>query len=150
MSVRGECEAWLALPASVSSGVGMNDRDTEAIRRLQRRYSATATPTPKGIQLQFPGITESFELSTAHDEFTLFTSSWHEHFGTMDDLEGFLDGLFSGSVEIEVTYRGKSPVSHKVRVHREGSMQVVSSTGCLVPLFWRCYASDEIGKTGGR
>ncbi len=102
-----------------------------------RRYAAIANETPKGIRLQFPGIAESFDLSTAHDEFTLFTSTWHEHFTDMDRLEGFLDGLLSGRVEIVVTYRGETPVGHKVRVQRAYGAEVVSSTGSLVPLFWR-------------
>jgi hypothetical protein len=88
----------------------MGDRNMEVIRRLHQKYAATAAETPKGIHLRFPGVPESFELSTAHDELTLFTAAWHEHFSDTDDLEGFLDGLFSGRVEIVVTYRGKRPV----------------------------------------
>jgi hypothetical protein len=115
----------------------MNDQHTEAIKRLQHKYGASSTQTAKGTQLQFPGIPESFELSTANDEFTLFTSAWHEHFPNVEHLEGFLDGLFSGRVEIIVTYRGETPVGHKVRVQRADRAEVVSSTGSLVPLFWR-------------
>jgi hypothetical protein len=115
----------------------MSDRNTEAIGRLQQRYAVSATQTPRGIHLQFPGVSETFELSTAHDEFTLLAAAWHEHFQSMDDLEGFLDGLFSGRVEIVVTYRGKTPVGHKVRVQKDGDIKVMSSTGNLVPLFWR-------------
>jgi len=55
----------------------------------------------------------------------------------MDELEGFLGGLFSGTVEIVVTYRGKTPVGHKVRVQKDGGMKVMSRTASLVPLFWR-------------
>jgi len=117
--------------------VGMNEQDTDAARRLQQKYAASANQTPKGIRLRFPGIAEPFELSTAHEEFTLSTPALHEHFPDMDHLEGFLDGLFSGRVEIVVTYRGETPVGHKVRVQRADGADVVSSTGSLVPLFWR-------------
>jgi hypothetical protein len=54
----------------------------------------------------------------------------------MNALEGFLDGLFSGRVEIIVTCRGKIPVGHKVCVQKDGGVEVISSTGSLVPLFW--------------
>jgi hypothetical protein len=115
----------------------MNDRDTEAIQRLQRKYAASANQTPKGIHLRFPGVPDSFGLSTAHGEFTLFTSAWHEHFPDLDKLESFLDGLFSGRVEIVVTYRGKTPVAQQIRVREDGGFKVVSWTRSLVPLFWR-------------
>jgi len=115
----------------------MNDQHTEAMKRLQQKYAASATQTAKGFRLQFPGIPEPFELSTAHGEFTLFTSAWHEHFPDVERLEGFLDGLFCGTVEIIVAYRGETPVGHKVRVQRVEGPEIVSSTGSLVPLFWR-------------
>jgi hypothetical protein len=120
--------------------VGMNrmsDRDAQAIQRLQQKYAVAVTQTEKGFGLQFPGVSESFELSTAHGEFTVFTADWHEHFPDIMALEGFLDGLFSGTVEIVISYRGKTPVGHQVRVQGDGGARVVSRTGSLIPLFWR-------------
>jgi hypothetical protein len=114
---------------------------------LQQKYAASATQTPEGIHLQFPGVSETFGLSTAHDEFTLFTAAWHEHFPDMDELEGFLGGLFSGRVEIVVTYRGKTAVGHKVRVQKDGGMKVMSRTVGLVPLFWRPRSCETLRYT---
>ncbi|MFZ1218494.1 MAG: hypothetical protein WAO00_04335 [Chthoniobacterales bacterium] len=115
----------------------MNEQDAEITRRLQEKFGATANQTPTGIHLQFPGVSESFELSTAHGEFTLFTATWHEHLADMNDLEGFLECMLSGRMEIVVTYRGSTPVGHQVRVQKDGVTKVMSRTGSLVPLFWR-------------
>ena len=109
----------------------------EVAARLQQKYSATVVETPRGLELLFPGMSDSFELSTANDELTVFTQSWHEHFEGIDTLERFLDGLFSGRLEIVVTYRGSTPVAHKVLARRDGKTKVMSSTRILVPLFWR-------------
>lgn len=114
-----------------------NDRDTEVTHRLQEKFGATVTQTPTGIHLQFPGVSEPFELSTAQEEFTIFTATWHEHLPDMDALEDFLDCLFSGRMEIVVTYRGATPVGHQVRVQKDGTTTVMSRTGSLFPLFWR-------------
>jgi len=115
----------------------VNDQDTQIAQRLQERFAATATQTPKGIHLQVPGVSEPFDLSNAHGELILFAAAWHEHFRDVDALEGFLDAVFSGRVEIVVTYRGKTPFGHQVRVQKDGGMKVVSRTASLVPLFWR-------------
>jgi hypothetical protein len=115
----------------------MSDRDTDAMERLHQKFGATTTRTSKKIQLDFPGVSESFQLSTSDDELILFAETWHEHFPDIDSLENFLDALFSGRVEIIVTYRGKTPVGHQVRVQRDGREEVVSRTAILVPLFWK-------------
>lgn len=105
--------------------------------RLRQKYSAIVVEAPRGLELHFPSTTDSFEISTANDELTVFTHSWHEHFEDIDALERFLDGLLSGRFEIVVTYRGRTPVAHKVLARRDGETKVMSSTGTLVPLFWR-------------
>jgi len=111
--------------------------DADITRRFQQRFAATVTNTADGFRLQFPGVSESFELSTEHDEFTVFTSSWHEHFSDIDSLEPFFAGLLSGGVEVVVTYRGQKPVAHQIRRCVEGDATVVSRTAVLVSPFWR-------------
>ena len=130
-------QRWLRL-ISVSLGdMEPLYKPNEVAARLREKYAAIVEDTPRGLQLRFPGVAESFELSTADDELTVFAESWHEHFEDIETLERFLDGLFSGSLEIVVTYRGSTPVAHKVVALRDGEMQVMSSTVVLVPLFWR-------------
>ena len=114
----------------------MNTPD-EVAARLRQKYSATVVETPRGLELHFPGISDSFELSTANDELTVFHSLWHEHFEDTEALERFLDGLFSGRLEIVITYRGITPVAHKVLARQDGETKVMSSTAILVPLFWK-------------
>jgi hypothetical protein len=111
-------------------------KPNEVATRLREKYAAIVDETSLGLQLRFPGVAESFELSTADDELTVFAESWHEHFEDIETLERFLDGLFSGRLEI-VTYRNSTPVAHKIVARRHGETQVVSSTSVLVPLFWK-------------
>ena len=110
---------------------------SEIVSRLQQKFGATITETPRGLQVRFPDVTERFELSTANDELTLFAESWHEHFSALGALEGFLGALFAGTAEIVVTYRGKTPVGHKVLVREDNGTRIVSRTGILIPLFWK-------------
>jgi hypothetical protein len=108
----------------------------EVAARLREKYSATVREAAPAMKLEFPGIPHAFELS-ADDELTLFTDSWHEHFDSMESLEAFLDDLFTGALQVIVTYRGSRPVAHRVVAQRDGKSRVVSRTGVLVPLFWR-------------
>jgi hypothetical protein len=119
----------------------------EVAARLRQKYSATVVETPRGLELRFPGISDFFELSTANDELTVFTQSWHEHLEDIEALERFLDGLFSGRLEIVVTYRGRTPVAHKVLARRDGETKVMSSTAILAPLFWRRKSNRTLSYT---
>ena len=110
---------------------------SEIVSRLQHKFGASITDAPRGFQIQFPDVTERFELSTANAELTLFADSWHEHFSDLHALERFLGALFAGTAEIVVTYRVKTPIGHKVLVHQDDGTRIVSSTGILGPLFWR-------------
>ena len=109
----------------------------EVAVRLREKYNAIIRETDRGLQCEFPGVSQAFELSTANDELTLFTEAWHEHCDSMEDLEGFLDRLFDGTLEITVTYRGTTPVAHRVVARRGDETRVMSRSGALVPLFWR-------------
>jgi hypothetical protein len=104
---------------------------------LRQRYGAQVHDGARGLHVQFPGVGEAFEFSTANDELTVFTQSWHEDFENIEALEQFLDGLFSDRLEIAVTYRGTTPVAHRGVARHGGETRVVSSTAILVPLFWR-------------
>lgn len=115
----------------------MNDRDKAAIAEIQEKWPVTATPGDNEICLEFSGIPEKFNLSTAHDEFTIFTDTWHEHFADMEQLVSFFDGLFTGKIQIVVKYRGKTPVAHQVQVLEDKRVNVMSRTGGLVSPFWR-------------
>ena len=108
----------------------------EVAGRLREKYGATVREAGRSMQLEFPDIPDAFELS-ADDELTLFTDSWHEHFDSMESFEAFLDGLFAGRLQVIVTYRGSTPVGHRVVAHRDGETRVLARTGVLVPLFWK-------------
>jgi hypothetical protein len=108
----------------------------EVAARLREKYGATIRESARPMQIEFPDIPHAFELS-ADDELTLFTDSWHEHFDTMKSLEAFLDHLFAGRLEVIVTYRGSTPVAHRIVGYRDGETHVLSRTGILLPLFWR-------------
>ncbi len=115
----------------------MDDRDRDAVATLQNRFAVKATPTEKSTTLQFAGVPEKFNLSTKNNEFTIFTDAWHEHFADLSELQAFLDGLFSGRIQILVKYRGRTPVGHSTQVLKDGKVSVVSRTATLLPLFWR-------------
>jgi hypothetical protein len=115
----------------------MTERDNNAIAAIRRKYRVVANPEKDGVNLEFAGVSEKFSLSTKNDEYTLFADSWHEHFPSLDHLLAFLDGLFSGTIQIVVKYRGKTAVGHQRQVLVEGQMRVVSQMGALVAPFWR-------------
>jgi hypothetical protein len=111
----------------------------EAITRLKQNYPITVKSFRDEIELHVAGVQETFHLSVSRRECILFVDAWHEHFDTVDDLVGFLEGLFTGHMQIVVKYRGKTPVAHRVRVVHDGKDHVVSWTGSLLCLFlfWR-------------
>lgn len=115
----------------------MNDRDKAAITRIRQTFSVTATLIEKGICFEFAGIPEKFNLFTEKDEFIVFTDMWHEHFDNIDEVMTFFDGLFTGRIQIEVKFRGKTPVGHQVQLLKDGKVDIMSQTGSIVPLFWR-------------
>jgi hypothetical protein len=109
----------------------------EVATRLREKYDAIVRETDRGMQCEFPGVLQTFELSSANDELTLFAEAWHEHFDSMEDLEGFLHRLFDGTLQITVTYKGTTPVAHRVVARRGDETRVLSRSGVLMPLFWR-------------
>ena len=116
----------------------MNDRDKEAVARIEAKYRATVTLDKKRLCLQFPGIAEKFYLSTEYNEYTISGGDvWHEHLPDLTQLEAFLDGVFTGAIQIVVKFRGKTPVGHQVQKMKDGKAAVTSWTGSLVPFFWR-------------
>lgn len=115
----------------------MKDQDKEAIAKIQEKYSVSTSQGKHGICVEFAGVQEKFNLSTANDEFTIFTDEWHEHFADIDQVLIFFDGLFAGTIQIVVKYRGKTPVGHQAQVLKKGQIDVVSRTGSLLSLFWR-------------
>jgi hypothetical protein len=116
----------------------MNDRDKEAAARLESKYRATVTPGEKRLCLQFPGVAETFYLSTEYNEYTISGADvWHEHFPDLTQLEAFLDGIFSGTIRVVVKFRGKTHAGHQVQRMKDGKVEVTSWTGSLLPLFWR-------------
>lgn len=115
----------------------MTPEEQTAAEEIGRKFRLTTTPEKKGIGLKFDGIAEKFTLLWLNDEFILFTAAWHEHFGCVSEIAEFFGGLFSGTVQIVVKYRGKTPVGHQVQVIENGETQVVSRVGSLFPLFWR-------------
>jgi hypothetical protein len=123
----------------MAEGKGMMDKVKEAIAKLKQDYPITETSAGGEIELKVEGVQETFRLATFRHECILFADAWHEHFDTADDLAEFLDGLFTGRVQIVVKYRGKTPVAHKVRLLHEGKIHFVSWTGSLISLFlfWR-------------
>jgi hypothetical protein len=114
----------------------MNDRDKEAIARIREKYFVTTSDGKHGICLEFAGVPEKFNLTTANNEFTVFTDEWHEHFADMNQLMDFFDGLFSGTTRIVLKLRGRTVVGHQRQVLRDGKICVMSRTGSLIPLFW--------------
>ena len=125
----------------------MNDRDKEAIARIREKYSVTTSDGKNGPCLEFSGVPEKFNLTTANNEFTVFTDEWHEHFADMDQLMDFWDGLFAGRVRIVLKLRGKTVVGHQRQVLKDGKPEVMSWTGSLLPLFWRRKTFKTLGYT---
>lgn len=115
----------------------MIDKVKDAIADLKEEYPITMMSVGDEIQLKIEGVQDTFVLSVSRHECILFTDVWHEHFDTADDLAEFLDGLFTGRIQIVVKYRGQTPVAHKVQVLHGGKVNTVSWTGSLVSPFWR-------------
>jgi hypothetical protein len=111
-------------------------KDIDVIEKIKSAFPVKVT-TEKGIMIEFEGVEEKFNLDTAHDEFTIYTDTWHYHFADMDMLLTFFKDIFAGTLQIVVKFRGKTPVAHQVQLVKDGKVYVVSQTGILIPLFWR-------------
>jgi len=119
-----------------NSRLSTQDRDAETvINRIQETLSLLKRKYPiadswSGDQGKFTvgGIDDVFYLTVSTGQCILSTDSWHEHFewqsGVLYGLDGaysleeFLDGLFSGTIQILVEYRGETPVGQQVLVLR--------------------------------
>ena len=115
----------------------MKPEEEKAIVEIKGKYRCSTSSEKKGVGLHFDHVLETFTLVWLNGEFILFTEMWHEHFADVQELMTFLDGLFSGAIQVVVKCRGKSPVGHQVQRIVNGKKQVVSQVGSLVPLFWR-------------
>jgi len=123
----------------------MNDRNIKAISAIKGAFSVKATPSAKGTTLEFTGTADLFTLSTANDEYTIFTRDWHAHFPDIEQLTSFLTALFTGTAKIMVKYRGKCAVAYQIQILKDGQWIVMSQTGSLISPFWKPISYRTIG-----
>ena len=103
----------------------MIDKIKELLSRLKDKYPITDTWSGQQGELKMDGVDDTFYIHVSPDHCILSTNSWHEHFRDqwgvpygLDgpyNLEEFLDGLFTGTIQIMVKYRGKTPLAIKLR-----------------------------------
>jgi hypothetical protein len=125
----------------------MIDRIKKLLSRLKDKYPITDIWSGEQGEFKLDGVEDTFYLHVSPDHCFLSTNSWHEHFrdqwGVPFGLDGpysleeFLDGLFTGNIQIMVKYRGKTPIGHQVAFVRNGRIEVIHQTAILLPLFWR-------------
>ena len=121
----------------------MIDQVKEMLSRLKEKYPITDTWSGEKGEFKVSGIDDTFYVDfLSRDHCTLHNNhSWHEHFiewggepygrGGHYSLEDFLDGLFTGFIQIRVKYRGNTPVGHEVGFVGEGGFEGIRHTSIL-------------------
>ena len=116
----------------------MIDQITEALSQLKQEYPITITLSgKKEVEFTVEGIHDSFHVYVISGDCIVGTDCWHEHVGDAKGLINFLHFLFTGAIQIEVKYRGTSPVAHRVWKMQDGEPQVVTWTGSFISPFWK-------------
>lgn len=111
---------------------------TETLTRLQREYPISVTSSgKKRMEFSVDGITDEFWVSVNSGDCIVGANAWHEHVGDAEGLEDFLHLLFTGTIQIEVTYRGNTAVGHHVRRLKDGKEETMTRTGSLISPFWK-------------
>lgn len=109
----------------------------EAIAHMKQDYPITDSLSGEVVDIRIAGIADTFRVSVAGGEYTLFTDEWHQHFETAEGLEAFLRYLLTGRARVVVTYRGDRPVAHTIEVIQDGKVRTVGGTAELLQPFWR-------------
>ena len=116
----------------------MSEEIWATLARIQEKYPVTTCSEGDLIHLDVDGLKEKFRLSISKKERILFADSWHLHF---DDppitLDALLKGLFSGTIQIVVKFRGDKPVAQRTKVIQDDGPSYISWTSSLVSPFWR-------------
>jgi hypothetical protein len=122
-------------------------RIQENLFLLRRKYPIVETWFGNQGKFTVSGIDDTFYLNVSPDHCILSTDSWHEHFqeqsGILYGMDGtysfeeFLDGLFKGTIQILVKYRGKTRVGQEVLILQGEEVVAAHRTIVLLPLFWR-------------
>jgi hypothetical protein len=122
-------------------------RIQETFFLLRRKYPIVETWFGNQGKFTVSGIDDTFYLNVSPDHCILSTDSWHEHFqeqsGILYGMDGtysfeeFLDGLFKGTIQILVKYRGTTRVGQQVLILQGEEVVAAHRTIVLLPLFWR-------------
>jgi len=119
------------------------NRIQEVLSRLKQKYRITDTWSGEKGEFKVSGIDDTLYIDfLSCNHFILHNNcSWHEHF--MDQsgnlygrdgsytLEEFLVGLFTGTIQITVKYRGDTPVAQEVGFVGEGEFVGIHHTSIL-------------------
>ena len=116
----------------------ISDEILVTLARIQEKYAVTTCSEGDLIHLDVDGLKKKFRLSISKKERILFADCWHLHF---DDppctLKAVLEGLFSGTIQIVVKFRGNTPVAQRTKVIQDDGPRCISWTSSLVSPFWR-------------
>ena len=119
------------------------NRIQEILSRLKQKYPITDTWSGEKGEFKVSGIDDTFYIDFLSRDNCILSNnySWHEHFiGQSGDLLGldgpysleeFLDGLFKGTIQIIVKYRGDIPVAQEVGFVGEGEFEGIHHTSIL-------------------
>ncbi len=134
------------------------------LSRLKAKYPITDAWSEEEGEFKVSGIDDTFYITfLSCDHFILSNNySWHEHFveraGDIYWLDGpysleeFLNGLFMGTIQIIVKYRGNTFIAHAVGILKEGNVEVIRQTYLfrLKSLFARRWSKQLQYKLGDK
>lgn len=108
-----------------------------ALAKIKDMYCFSTTSEGNEVHIDVRGLERAFRLSISPKYQMVYTDTWHEHYDDPDDLARFLEGLFSGNIQIVVKFRGKTPVGHQAQIMQDGKPFVTSWIGAIASPFWR-------------
>ncbi|MBS3763969.1 MAG: hypothetical protein ACLFWL_13675 [Candidatus Brocadiia bacterium] len=117
----------------------MCDEIQAVLATMKEQYPLTICEEGDFVHLDVRGTRSNFRLTVSRSDNILFSDVWHIHFGRENPLtlHALLEGLFEGTIQVVVKFRGDMPVGQKVRVIQDDGPHHVSWSGVLLSPFWR-------------
>ena len=117
----------------------MSDEIQSALTGMKEKYPLTTSEEGDLTHLDVKGTNGNFRLTVSKGESILFADVWHIHFGGHYplSLESLLEGLFAGTIQVIVKFRGDKPVGQKVKIIQDDGPNYISWSSALVSPFWR-------------